>query len=981
MYLTRLRRKLGAALLACAGLLAASQAEAQGTPYTVQGTVVNAASEPVANAAVTVSGTQLRTATGANGQFTLSAPLQPGSYTLQISAPGRGQATRTLALGAEQSVQLGTVTLQESAFQLDELVVTGTGAPTARRALGNAVATVSAEQLAQSPATSIDAALAGKIPGAQVMSNSGQPGGGISVRLRGTSSITGGAEPLYIIDGVIVDNDSEDTGINFGSRSNPTNRLGDLNPNDIERVEVLKGAAAAALYGSRANNGVIQIFTKRGRSGELRVSAETRVSQGTLPKHLGLNLYPFDATGAPVQRFDNERLIYRDAWSNDSYVSVSGGAENTQFYLSGSYTDQQGIMKGSDHEKVSVRLNLDQQLGGWLNISGGANYIASSTGLVINGEQGVGGLLTAVVFTPTTIDFSAINPETGRYAVRQTTFPNPLEVIDDWSAPQSVSRFVGSFQARATPTASASLEYRLGYDTYNMETRLYIPRGTPADPDGGTQAALRDQYLINNDLVGSYLLGVGEALNLTTTAGMNHTFSREQNLSASASDLTPFTELVRGAVQTASQNRFEATTLGFFLQEQAGWNDRLFLTGALRWDASSTFGPEERWQLYPKVSASYVISDESFWQGTPMANWFSSFRLRGALGYAGNQPPSGSAYARYSLYTGITNINRLGLVHEAAAGNPNLKPERQREVEVGFDAGFLDNRVDLSFSYYDQYVTDLLLSRPFAPSSGFGSELANVGELSNRGVELQVNTVNLDRPAFGWNSTINFSRNRNRVEMLEGGDFTDPGSYINFVGVGLPLGAFRTFDYARTANGEIVLDAAGLPVRADSVSVVGDPNPDFQASLLNEFRLGSRLRASFLLDGVFGHDLWNQTQRIMDGSLRGNSALWERELRGEVPAGYANRKSTIAGAYIEDGTYVKLREMSLRYQLDDRVVGRFGLSGVDLELTGRNLYTWTDYSGYDPEINMFGTATVARGTDFAVYPNPRTIGFGVRVNY
>ena len=973
-------KRLGLALgLMLVGVAVAVQPlDAQGVG-TIRGRVVEAGSQrPLSGVQVSVPGTGRGGLTNATGDYLIAGvPVGPRTVRAQMIGYTPGEQSVTVAEGQAARADFE---LAQSAIALEEIVVTGAGVATQRRALGNAVATVGGAEVAESPAVTIDQALAGKIPGAQIMSNAGQPGGGVSVRLRGTSSITGGAEPLYIIDGVIVDNSSDEL-INFGARANPTNRLADLNPNDIERIEVLKGAAAAALYGSRANNGVIQIFTKRGRADGLRITAETRTSLSTLERHLPFNMHPFDAAGNPVQRFDNERLIFRDAWSNDSYVSVAGGAERTRFYLSGGYTDQQGIMKGSDHQKVNVRLNVDQELSNWLSLSGGANYIKSNTGLVINGEQGMGGLLTAVVFTPTTIDFSARDPETGKYLIRQTTFPNPLEVIEDWSAPQDVSRFVGSFQARATPLERASIEYRLGYDAYNMETRLFIPRGTPADPDGGTQAALRDQQLINNDLVGSYGFDVGSAWELTTTAGMNHTYSNTQTLSASASDLTPFTELVRGAIQTASQNRFEATTLGFFAQQQVGWNNRFFLTGALRWDASSTFGPDERWQTYPKLSSSWVVSEEPFWQNSAISNWFSDLRLRAALGYAGNQPPRGSAYARFPLYTGTINVNRLGLVHLGQAGNPALKPERQREIEAGFDASFLDERFGVSFSYYDQYVTDLLLSRPFAPSSGYDEILANVGELSNRGVELQLTSRNADSPRFGWNTTFNFSRNRNRVEKLAGGAFFDPGSYINYVAVGQPLGVFRSFDYKRDERGQIVHDSLGLPLRADTQSIVGDPNPDFQASLANEFRLGSNLRVNVLFDGIFGHDVWNQTQRIMDNALRGNSELWEKELRGEVPKGYANRKSSIAGAYIEDASFVKLREIGVRYQLGEAVARRFGLNGVELEVLGRNLFTWTDYSGYDPEVNMFGTATVARGTDFAVYPNPRTVSFGVRVNY
>src|SRR5690606_36380431 len=292
--------------------------------------------------------------------------------------------------------------------------------------------------------------------------------------------------------------------------------------------------------------------------------------------------------------------------------------------------------------------------------------------------------------------------------------------------------------------------------------------------------------LINNDIVASYTWGNQSTLGFTTTAGMNHTYSREQTVTANAEDLIPGTELVRGAVQSTSQNRFETATLGFFGQQQVAWNDQLFLTGALRWDASSTFGPDERWQLYPKLSGSYVLSASDWYQNSGISNLMNEFRLRGALGYAGNQPPVGSAYARFPRYGLTVNINRSGLVHLANPGNPNLKPERQREYEVGFDAGFANSRIGVAFSYYDQYVKDLLLTRPFPLITIYSSMLYNVGELSHRGVELQVDTRNIDRVNLGWNSTLTFSLKRNKVEKLVGDPFVE--GYFNWVAEGEPLG-------------------------------------------------------------------------------------------------------------------------------------------------------------------------------------------------
>jgi TonB-dependent SusC/RagA subfamily outer membrane receptor len=447
MLARRMLRFATALFLGAATFTPALEAQ-QTQAYTINGTVVDQATQrPLASVAVALDGTSFGALTDGAGRFSLSARVAPGSYTLQYSLIGRGGAEQQVTLGSQSTVDVPQIALREQAVSLEGIVVTGTGAPTQQRALGNAVSVVGGSDIARTKAATIDAALSGQVPGAQIMANSGTPGGGVSVRLRGTSSITGGAEPLYIIDGVIIDN-SSDQQINFGYRSNPSNRLADLNPNDIERIEIIKGAAAAALYGSRANNGVVQIFTKRGASGEAIITAESRATLGQLAKEIDFNMAPTNAAGDPVQRYDSQDLIFEDAWSNDTYMSVTGGADATKYFLSGGYTNTNGIMRGSSNERISVRMNVDQGISDWLTLSGGANYVRSQSDLLINGEQGRGGILTAVVFTPTTVDYSARDPETGQYLIRQTTFPNPLEVIDNWKTPQDVNRFVGSFRRR-----------------------------------------------------------------------------------------------------------------------------------------------------------------------------------------------------------------------------------------------------------------------------------------------------------------------------------------------------------------------------------------------------------------------------------------------------------------------------------------------------------------------------------------------------
>jgi TonB-dependent starch-binding outer membrane protein SusC len=967
-------------LLGCVFLLTDPSAAQQQT-YTLTGRVVDAGGGAgVAGAQVALRGTGAGTLTSAAGVYSFAVTTAPGGYTLEVTFIGRETGTRAIQLGAEPTVRVPDIILRERALELDALVVTGMAAPTARRAIGNAVSTVSARELLQSPATTIDQALQGRVSGAVITSNTGTPGGGVSIRLRGTSSITGGAEPLFIIDGVVIDNNA-DQQLNLGYRSNTSNRLADLDPNDIERIEVLKGAAAAALYGSRANNGVVQIFTRRGRVGAPEITVSSRIGRSELARRIDFALTPQGFPGGVLTatsrvdtvRYDPQGLLFRNGTQMDHHVSLAGGGGDTRYYLSAGFTEDNGIMRGASHDKLNARLNVDQGFGRF-QLAAGANYIRSNTDLIINGEQGEGGLLTQIVFTPTSRDLTARNPETGRFLFAGGAGPNPLEVLEDWDAGQTVNRFIGSLQGRWNPVQRVNLEYRLGYDNYQMETSQFIPRGSSAAMTGRSVSLNRFSNLLNNDLIGSVQWNAGE-IDLTTSAGMNHTYTWTRNLNATATDLGPVTQLVRGAVMSATQAQTETATLGFFGQQQVGMMNRIFLTGALRMDASSTFGPDERWQMYPKVSGSYVLSDEPFMEAFS-GTWLDQLRLRAALGYAGNQPPLGSAYARFSRYGTTINIDRLGLVPLAQSGNPELKPERQREVEAGIDISTFGDRAALSLTYYDQYTRDLLLSRPFAPSTGVGSVLDNVGEMSNRGVELQLNTVNLQRGRFGWNSTVIYSRNRNRVERLEGDPYFV--GYGNRVEAGQPLGMLFMTGFRRDSSGEILTDDIG-PLASTTRVIVGNPWPEWTGSLANEFTLGTSWSASFLLDGQFGHQLWNQTRRIQD--IFGAGPLFDQLIRGEITQAQRARHQAIWENYVEDASYVKLRQLAVRYSTNAAWLRNVGARGMQIEILGRNLHTWTDYSGYDPEINMFGLSTVERGVDFAVYPNARVYTLGVRLNY
>ncbi|HEX6574633.1 MAG TPA: carboxypeptidase-like regulatory domain-containing protein [Gemmatimonadaceae bacterium] len=963
--------------------LAPSPGGAQSTS-TVRGRVVDSRTNtPIQSAQVSVEGTQLGASTDAEGTFSI-AGVPSGSRTIVARRIGYTLQRKQVTVGA--GVNDVSFSLDQTANTLEQVVVTGTAAPTTVRALGTSIASVDNSQIAEARSVTVDQALQGKVAGAQITQNSGSPGGGgLSVRLRGTGSIISGSEPLYIVDGVIVDNSSDQL-IDFGARSNVQNRLADLDPNDIDRIEIVRGAAAAALYGSRANNGVVQIFTKRGVSGAPRITFGTRYTSEHLAKRLDLNMAPLDAAGKPVTRYDYQDEIFRTGNLKEMNISAEGGGDRTTYYAGASYSGEEGIIKASSAIRRSARVNLSQKVFDPLKLNIGANYVRSEAEFEPNGESGTG-VITALLFTPTTFSFFPVN---GIYPQAPTGagFANPLAVIDTWKAPQVTDRFIGSINANYNPSDKFLAQYTLGYDGYQLEADQLIPRGTIAsEPTGRSTAVLRNSRIVNNDGVATYTARPSGDLELGSSLGFNYTTQFISTTTAVARDLLPTGELVSaGAIPSAAQSRFNLVTLGFYGQQTMSWRDRLYLTAALRRDASSTFGKGDRWQWYPKLSASYVISDEPWFSGSGVGRFFSSMRLRSALGYAGNQPSIANAYASLDTYVKRVNNDHVGVVNSLVLGNDSLRPERQREFEIGADMGFWNDRINLEATVYSKKVTDALLSRPLPASSGYTTKLDNIGEISNKGFELLARTTNVSSPSLRWTSTITYSRNRNKLDKLLGAPFTL--GYANRVEQGQPIGYFYSELPEFNADGSVKLDAAGLIVRspvATRVSgKVGDPNPKWLGSFLNEIQIGKRIQFRALLDGSFGGDVLNFTKRTLDTFGTSAEAALEFLPASDpkhVAPGYARSKRFFYGFYAEDGTYVKLREVSLTYDLAPNLARAVKAAGLALTVSGRNLHTWTDYTGFDPEMNLFGQLTVERGNDFGTYPIPRQFSIGIRATY
>jgi len=682
-----------AALSLVVGLASVGAGEAQAQePYRIQGTVVDATTaRPLPNVQVSLRGTQQGTLSDNAGRFTLLARVPPGTYNLVFTLIGRGEQVQPITLGEQRTVALPQVALRESAVQLEEIVVTGTGTPVERRAVANAVSTVSGQAVNEAPgAPAIDAALQGKVVGAVITQNHGQPGGGTSIRLRGTSSILGGAEPLVVIDGVIVDNNSAAL-ISIGANASREgaamqNRLADIAPADIERIEILKGAAAAALYGSRANNGVIQIFTKRGQQGRPLVTYRTEAGITQTNARYALNESPLagrgdvlyggaPAFGAPVERFLYQDELFRRGARFDNQLSISGGSEGTTYYLSGSWTDEQGILQGSNHSRINTRVRVQQQVAPWLEVGGSANYIQNQTNFVPEGEQSYG-VLTALIFTPTTWN-PRFRPDLGRYPNNPLVGFNPFDVIDNFRTETSVNRFLGGINATLTPLPNLTVNYIFGLDQA-AETAVFFqpPRSAGAADLGLIQNPTRNVRRFNNDITANHTLEVNPALQLTTTVGFRQTQDRSDEVRAGAGNLPPGQTTVGGATQFASQFITELRTVGGFVQERVSLGNRLFVTGGVNLEAASAFGPDERWQMFPRFGVSYVVHDDPFWRRSPFANVVSTLRLRGSYGETGGQPPG--AFLTVDNYNNVARGGLPGLVPSPVAGNPALRPERQR---------------------------------------------------------------------------------------------------------------------------------------------------------------------------------------------------------------------------------------------------------------------------------------------------------------
>ncbi|MEO7265190.1 MAG: SusC/RagA family TonB-linked outer membrane protein [Ferruginibacter sp.] len=1008
----------------------------------ISGKVTDDKGNALSGASVIVKNENNGASTTSDGNYLVSGSIKAGKRTIVFSAIGykTNEQVLTVVDGGEYILN---AQLPYDPMGLDEVIVTGTTAGTTRKQVGSFIGSVKGADLMKAPSGNVLASLQGKTPGAQITQNNGDPAGGISVRLRGVSSIGSSSEPLYIVDGIIVNNATTRVTNTSGNYDGGSfvgtigqNRMADINPSDIERIEVLNGAAAAAIYGSRANSGVIQIFTKRGSSGEPVISVSSTVSFSKLRKSVPVNMSPTkfggptDGPGAQTQdvltpalttttavnRYDYNDYIFQSAVGTDNNVSIAGGKDKTKYYASGSYFRNEGIIKNTDFRRYSFRVNLDQALGNKVNFNMGLNYINS-----LSNEKPDGNSFFSPINSINIIgnfhDLQTRDALGNIKAIGERGRVNPVSVIEDIKQRQETNRLLANLGFKVRPFEGLLIDYTLGIDQYAQRGQTYIPPfaynvsdgffggGAALDPtrNGYASAATNNFFQINHELNGTYQFKISNDFSSISQLGYSVQYEKNNYLLGQGRGLAPFVQTVSAAstILPGVDERSEISISGYYLQQNFKYKNLIFLTGAVRVDGSSVFGKDQRNQKYYKASGSYVISEHEFWQKMSLNKYWNFAKLRIAYGESGNLTGIG-AYERFNSYSTNSFLSRSSFTGSNTLANTNVRPERQEELEFGIELGFLGNRINMVANIYNKKVSGLSINRLVAPTTGYSSYLDNFGSLENKGFELMLTGKPIQTANMNWTITGIYNHNKNKV-VNTGSALTllstNSGAPVALI-QGQPIGVFYGAFFALDASGNwvknaagfpqgergtqtsalnynVIRDANGLPITTNPLvrTIIGDPNPDYTASLVNEFTY-KKASLRIQLDAVHGNEVWNADWRTRQGVGNGKEA--EKEQTGVYPRGYISSfYGTVEQWRIDDGSFVKLREISLSYSFGKMKMFR----DITASISGRNLVSWDNYKGYDPEVNSGGQSTVLRGIDFGSVPIPRTFSVGISAKF
>ncbi len=996
------------ALAASASLLAVDSAAAQATGN-IRGQVTDAVTaRPLSGAQILVVGTGRGGLANSSGNY-LVLNVPAGQQVVRVEIIGYGTVEEQVTVAGGQTVQLD-FTLGQQALELDEIVVTGTAGETTRRAIGNSVQTFEATEVTEVvPVASVQELLQARTPGLTLVNNGGAAGDGAQIRLRGSGSLSGEFEPVVYVDGVRIQSGTQTQGGQCGNVTHCASALDFLNPNDIESFEVIKGPAAATLYGADAASGVIQIITKKGRPGQgiqwagsidgstsdwaldrpvtywqctqSNIDDPTRfpgcqgVAPGTLLMDEPITRHPNAVRGNEGSDDPNGPGAY------SFNLSARGGGENYNFFVSGERSDEQGVFLNNFAKRDGGRANFGFTPTEKLNFNVNVGYVRghvrmplannSSNSILRNGFRG----RARATNDPFESGFRGFGPE----------------LANEWDLQTRSERFTLGATVNYEPISWFSNRLTVGLDNNDVNVTDFTPIDqTGQRPWGTTRSSgfiditLPETQTWTVDYAGTVSTDLSDDYTSAFSGGVQLNATKFRNFNTIGEGLVASTiNLVGSAATTrAGQDFEEQTSLGFYVQEQIGWKNRLFATAAVRVDDNSAFGQDFSLVVYPKAQLSYVISDEDFFD----YDFIDQLKLRGAWGQAGSPPAPFTADRTFTA--GITTVDNqvVNLLTPSSFGNPDLKAETGSELELGFEASFMDGRAGLDFTYYNQKTRDALIAVPDPPSSGYsGTHLENVGEISNTGFEVLLNVTPVYSRSLQWDATLALATNKNELVTFGDAPLTEI-SLGQFAQVqkhipGYPLGGYWALDVERDASGRAILDANGNVTLESDREYVGPSLPTREIGFTNTFTLFNNVRLFANLDYKGGHFQWcaicSIRSRIDLNTLLINDP-------NSDPAEVAAARSLQTRKWVKEADFIKLREVSITYDLPGELLDRAGFSSAALSLSARNLWMWTKYEfdqvglgSPDPEVNFNSNATFLR-TDYASIPMLRSFAASLR---
>ncbi|MFA6837981.1 MAG: TonB-dependent receptor [Dysgonamonadaceae bacterium] len=964
----------------------------------ITGTVVDQNNIPLIGANIVEKGTTNGAVTNVDGEFILNINE---NATINISYIGYiAQDINT------QGKETFNIVLQEDINILDELVVIGYG--TVRRGdVTTAVSTVSTEDLMERPIISAAQAIQGKAAGVQVVQPSGLPGTGMVVRVRGNTSITASNDPLYVVDGVPTDD------INF------------LAPADIESMQILKDASSAAIYGSRASNGVVLITTKQGIAGQSKISFNSYLGISKVIKQMkSLNVEQYkelmDDLGAVIlpdglkDQTDWFSEAFRNGINQNYQVSITSGNDKLRYFLSGGYTDEKGILNVSYYKRYNLRANIDNQIRDWLNINANIAYSDYSNNGIISGTgSNRAGVVLSVINTPT---YAPIwDPENpGQYYndFYGANITHPIENMSRTEDDKSNSnRLLGSFNLKV------DLLPNLQFKSTNSIDRVYYHSTSFLDPiktsygrnQGGTASDNRSlSTILTFDNILTYNLTLGENHSLSLMGGTSYTSSLWNNSYMNAAFYrTDYTPKTLNAANRIDPYGTGTTASDWALMSYLGrisynYASKYLLTANFRADGSSKLSPDNRFGYFPSLSAAWRISSESFMSDI---DWIDDLKLRGGWGKTGNQ--SGiSDYAYLQMYdiqripwweTGkdraVVNINPANM------RNRDLTWETTTQSNIGIDITLLKSRITFTADAYYKYTTNLLMNVPLPGGLDFSNIYRNEGEMENRGFEFALNTRNIDNKDFNWTTDFNMSFNRNKVTKLSLQKIyyfanTSEATSENVVRMteGKPLGMFWGYisEGVDPETGDLIfsdLDGNGRITTSDK-KYIGDPNPDFVLGMTNDLSYKG-LNLSLFIQGSYGNEVYNASRYETEGMYNGMNQTTEVIRRWRIPGQITDIPRATSGTdnlrastrFIENGSYLRLKSLTLSYNIKSSLLDRLKISRLQPYFTAQNLFTITNYSGFDPEVNQYGGSSTVQGIDWGTYPQVKTFIFGLNIDF